>query len=143
MAVVVVLPCVPAIASGCCPAVSCSRKSSRLSTGDTGCPRGLDLNIVIGDGRRAHYQLRSGDVFRPVSSKNGHARLLQALRNWRCLAIRAADDVAPFHKTVAIADNPLPPIPMKCTCFSIQSVYKKNIIAKMKATTTKIKMVVG
>jgi len=64
-----------------------------LVDGDAGLARGEHLRVVLGHSRRAHHPVRALDVARVMAEVDRHALGLEAGRQGRQAAIRAADGV--------------------------------------------------
>ncbi len=69
MAVVVVLPCVPATAIPVFPAISVAEKFGALEHRDAGGARGQHFGVIIGHGGGAHHQVGAGDILGAVAGK--------------------------------------------------------------------------
>ncbi len=63
MAVVVVLPWVPATAMTVCRPSAGPRNSDAFEHRDAGCARGLHFRVIVRDGGGAHHQVGAGDMF--------------------------------------------------------------------------------
>ena len=84
MAVVVVLPWVPATAMPVRSCIRRPRKSERLRTGMPAAWAADYFGVVIGDGRGAHHQIGAGDIVGGVTGEDGGPGGSSArVRRWR------------------------------------------------------------
>ncbi len=75
--VVVVLPCVPAMATHCLRRISSASISARRTTGMRCSPRGDELGIVALDRGRNHDDLRRAEIFRVMADMDERALAAQ------------------------------------------------------------------
>ncbi len=98
MAVVVVLPCVPAMVMPVLPSIRLPRKSARLTTGIRAARAAHYFGIVIRDGGGTYHQVSARNVLGAVADVDGRARRLQVPCKWGFGAIRPAHRVPHFEQ---------------------------------------------
>jgi hypothetical protein len=90
--VVVVLPCVPAMAMPCFRRISSASITARGTTGTRGGARGQHLGVVGLDRGGHHHRLGAGDVRRVVADGDAHAQPARRSRGG-AVALVAAETV--------------------------------------------------
>ena len=111
--VVVVLPCVPAMAMPSLKRMSSASISARGTTGTPRLARGRDLGVVGGDGGRDDHDVGALDVRRRVARMDAHAEAFEPMRHRRggevgarhLVALRREDLGDAAHAGAADADE--------------------------------------
>ena len=119
MAVVVVLPCVPATAMPVLVFHELAQEVCPPENGDARRQRRLHLDVAVRDRRGAHNPVGSaGRSQRHGGREDCTPAACKSAANG-LMVISEPVTVYPLSLSMrAMADSPLPPIPMKCTCSS-------------------------
>ena len=96
--VVVVLPCMPAMAMPYFSRINSASISARWMTGMCSLCGFDDLGIVRRDGRTGDHHLGAGNVLRGVAFEDGRAQAGQAMGDGRALQIGAGNLVAEIQQ---------------------------------------------